>query len=361
MNIIFWGTGNEAEHILNLDILEELPNKIHILGFADNDKTKWGRNFYKKLIFSPNQINEMNFDFIIILSAKYYSEIYDMLIYWFHIDPSKIKDRYYFLKLILMEKYKYTTDKEILDILKYLENNELSVFNQYIEIGQEINEVFWDKIENMPYIIFEDKRIYFPYDYKFEEIEGKKVLIDFISEQQQTSPHLYIKDDVKIDAGDIIADVGVCEGNFAIRYAEKASKIYLFECEQSWQRPLEMTFKKFKNKVVFCNCFVGRNNTDKCISLDTIIDGRLDFLKMDIEGAEIDALLGARKVLMNNNVKCSICSYHKMNDEAAISDLLNSYGYSTTHSNGYMCFLHDKDIWKCPEFRRGIVYGIKKN
>lgn len=360
LNVIFWGTGNEAKHILNLTLLEEMSNKICILGFVDNDKAKWGKTFCGKTIFSPNQINEMFFDIIIIISTKYYKEIYDMLIYWLHIEPYKIKDKYYLLKLMLIEKYKNTTDKEIIDTLKFLESNELSVFNQYIENGKEINEVYWDNMENMPYIIFEEKKVYFPYDYKFSEIEGKKVLIDFRSEQQQTSPHLYINNEVKIDAGDIVADVGVCEGNFAIQYVEKVSKLYLFECEQRWLRPLEKTFEKFKHKVVLCNRFVGRSNVDKYISLDTIIDGRLDFLKMDIEGAEIEALIGARLTLMNNNVKCSICSYHKMNDEMAISDLLNSYGYRTFHSDGYMCFFYDQDIWQCPEFRRGIVYGVKQ-
>lgn len=316
-------------------------------------------------IFSPSQVNQMDFDNIIILSEMYYQEIYDILVDWFHIDSAKIHKRTYWLKLLLMDKYKDTDDKEIQDILRYLEQNELSVFNQYVETGKEIREVYWDNIENMPYVMFEDKRMYYPYDYEFMTVDGKKVLIDLLSEQQPTSPHLYIKDDIKVDIGDVIADAGVCEGNFALKYVEKASKIYLFECDPKWIKSLEKTFEKFKDKIEIHRDFLGRghmvrvNGRDRETSLDSVIDGRLDFLKMDIEGAEVDALIGARKTLINNNVKCAICSYHRMCDELAISDLLKAYGYKTTYSDGYMVLPWDVDIWNNPEFRRGIVYGRK--
>ena len=53
---------------------------------------------------------------------------------------------------------------------------------------------------------------------------------------------------------------------------------------------------------------------------------------MDVEGAEVEALLGGREMFLNNEIKCSICSYHKSGDEAAIKDILNSYGYRTNTS-----------------------------
>ena len=180
-----------------------------------------------------------------------------------------------------------------------------------------------------------------------------------MAEQQPASPHLYTKEDIKVDVGDVIADVGVGEGNFALRYVERASKVYLFECESNWIKPLEKTFEKFKEKVVINNHFVGRGAVGKYTSIDTSIKGRLDFLKMDIEGAEVEALIGARYTLVNNNVKCAICSYHRMNDELAISDLLRAYGYETSHSDGYMFFWYDSDMTEWPELRRGVVYGIK--
>lgn len=360
MKLIFWGAGNVATQMLELNILSRLPDDVQILGFADIDKLKWGKTIGEYIIFSPYQIKEMEYDSIVIVPTHRYKEIYEMLVYWFGFEPSKVKEMLFLLKLLLIGKYHDSNDEEIKEILNYWQKNELTIFNQYIEVGKELHEVFWDNIENMPYILFEDKRMYYPIDFVFDEIEGRKVVLDLMSEQQPTSPHLYIKDDIKVDEGDVIADVGVCEGNFALKYVERASKVYLFECESKWVKPLEKTFEKFRDKVELHNCFVGRYDKYKAASLDSVIKGRLDFLKMDIEGAEVDALIGGRQTLINNNVKCSICSYHRVKDETAISDLLKAYGYKTSHSNGYMVFWYDSDIWSCPELRRGIVYGIKQ-
>ncbi len=80
---------------------------------------------------------------------------------------------------------------------------------------------------------------------------------------------------------------------------------------------------------------------------------------MDVEGAEVEALLGGREMFLNNEIKCSICSYHKSGDEAAIKDILNSYGYRTNTSEGYMLFHFEKNIFSTLDFRRGIVYARK--
>jgi FkbM family methyltransferase len=72
------------------------------------------------------------------------------------------------------------------------------------------------------------------------------------------------------------------------------------------------------------------------VSLDNEIErldiDRLDFLKMDIEGSEIEAVKGARDVLTNNDVKVAIASYHEVEGCKtcfALEELLTSLGYRT--------------------------------
>lgn len=357
MKIFMFGTGNTAESILNR--IPEIPKNIEIIGFVDNDSDKWGGNFWGKPIYSPQRMREVEFEKVIIMSDIYLDIIKESLIYWYDVDPKKIKNKRYLLKEILLEKYKDSEDVEIQEIVKYWNANEISVYNQFVKKGVERHEVQWDCIENMPYIIYEDKRMYFPFDYEFVEYNGKKVVVDLTADQQVMSPHRYIKDNVEIKSGDIIVDAGVQEGNFSLKYIEKVSKAYLFECDKRWIRPLQKTFEKFRDKVNLCFGVLGQFHGGNYVNLDNTIDGEVNFLKMDIEGAEIGALLGGRNVLLNNQMQCAICSYHKSGDEKAIKDILGYYGYETETSNGYMAFYYDENIYSTLDLRRGIVYGEK--
>ncbi|MCI9141230.1 MAG: FkbM family methyltransferase [Lachnospiraceae bacterium] len=358
MRIFLFGTGAVANDILMR--IDKIPTDIEILGFIDNDSQKWGKIFWGKTVYAPNKLLDTEFDQIIVMSDIFFNMIKKDLIYWYGIDCGKIKDQKYLLKLLLTEKYKRTKDVEIQAILKYWDENEISVYNQYVQEEIEMHTVYLDRVENLPYILFEDKRMYFPYNYKFQEYNGRKVVTDITAEQQWSSPHLYIRGDIKIERGDVIADAGVQEGNFALRYIEKVSKAYLFECNKVWIKPLQKTFEKFKDKVILNNSFLGQFHGGMYSNLDTVIKGKLDFLKMDIEGAEVEALLGGKRVLLNNNVKCAICSYHKSEQQTAIEAILRYYGYETCVSDGYMVFYKDKNIYTSLDFRRGIVYAKKK-
>ena len=66
--------------------------------------------------------------------------------------------------------------------------------------------------------------------------------------------------------------------------------------------------------------------TIPCMPLDDAIAGNpCTFIKMDIEGAEIPALAGAKATILANQPKLAICIYHKPKDLWEIPLLLHDW------------------------------------
>ena len=277
----------------------------------------------------------------------------------------QFKNIYWLLQQTMIKKYEDLNDPVIQGTIKWWKTHEISVFNQHIKADDTFDKVYIDEICNLPYINFETvggefRKMYFPNEYIFYNQDNEKFVPNILREQQPTSPHLYIKGKHKVNPGDIVIDAGVCEGNFALRYVDICSKMYLFEPEEMWREPLYQTFKDYGDKVEIIPKFVSDTTGGGNISIDDALPdlkGENIFLKMDIEGAEPKALRGAKKILTNNKVKASVCTYHNADDLIKVKGIFQNYGYKTSTSAGYMVFIYDPDIFKTADFRKGIVYA----
>lgn len=358
MDAVIWGAGEICSRILKQKVLY---CDYTIKAIIDNDKSKWGDKLLGYDIIAPNDLARISPNAVIVCS-KYYEDIKEQIN-----DLLKSKDLsvipYHDLEesliTIIVEKYKDSKDNEINKILDRYRNKGFSVYGSY-EYEHERYYVYRDS-DMMPYILFEGKRMYYPRNRRFFADDNGEYIEDLLIEQGEGSPHLYIREDKGIvpPKGGVLVDAGVCEGNFALRYVDDVGKVYLVESNPEWIEPLERSFRPYKNKVTICNKFLSDMDSSTTVSLDSLVDGYADFLKMDIEGYELNALKGAKKTLGSNCI-CSICSYHKYRDEEKIRSVLERYGYTTSVSEGYMFFSYDEDIIKTMDFRRGIVYGIKK-
>lgn len=357
---LIWGIGKRAKNNLKWMSLAGLSEDVEIVGFVDNAANTKKDVFHNKTVYAPADICKLDWDFIDIWVAngRAHEEIRTQ-INAMGISGKKIISVFEPFIQKILDKYLPTSDVEIESFLNIMCQKNMPCFFAYTPVwNEDLREAVFDEKKGLYYVLFEEKRMYFNKNYKFIIKNGKRYVSNLWQEQDPNSPHLYEENEVTVEKGDVLVDAGACEGNFSLHNIDKVSKLYLIECDLDWMEALKATFEPYIDKVVFCNKFLSDRDTNKTITLNSLIKEPVNFIKMDIEGEEINALKGADRVFAGSaNIKCSICSYHRHGDEEKIKNILQGYGLKTSTSKGYMLYLCDDDIWKNPELRHGIVRG----
>jgi len=211
-------------------------------------------------------------------------------------------------------------------------------------------------------ISFEDN--YFKIDF------GKGLILRFYNNPFYDLQHPlkgYLKN-YSIKRGDYIVDAGSFIGTFAIYSAKivgEGGKVFAFEPDRFnyekllknielndlkniitinkglWNKNevLEFDYREDEGSMVV-RCMDGRIKGKivnyEFVKLDDEIMrleiNKIDFIKMDIEGAELEALEGCREALEKNNVNLAIASYHVRNNKKTCEEaenILNNMGYSS--------------------------------
>lgn len=157
-------------------------------------------------------------------------------------------------------------------------------------------------------------------------------------------------------------DGGCCNGDTAIRFARLCenhfSKVFAFEpdaknyvsCQNNmaihnlqnveliqaglWKETTTLRFHALGSGVSYLSA--DGEVSVPVVQLDEIIkDEPVAFIKLDVEGAEMDALKGAGNTIRRDRPLCAICIYHKPGDMLAIAhylkQLVPDYRFAIRH------------------------------
>lgn len=250
---------------------------------------------------------------------------------------------------------------EEIAIINFLKKSSLKIFPYAFpkKYKSKTLQVYLDKTKQLHYIYQGKKKLYFKRSWT--RIDIKNNYNNLLIEQDEESPHRYLTDEFNVKPGGVVIDVGSAEGIFALSVVEEAGKIYLFETDSEWIEALLATFAPWSYKVQIVNKFVSNLDDGNNITLNSFFEEnqQIDFIKIDVDGAEFKLLKGASKILnIKSALRIAICTYHKQNDEQLFTKILKDAGFEVSPSKGYMIFIHDTDF-KPPFLRRGILRAEK--
>lgn len=193
-------------------------------------------------------------------------------------------------------------------------------------------------------VMSNEKNFQWLYD-KLEDEKSRETFLSYLSqrisgdygyaEDIYDPDHYFAKDVVKLE-NEVFVDCGAFTGDTIQDLFSKTSplKVYAFEPDENNYRTLK---DNFEGKQVLCLkmgafskkatlSFAGGNaDASKIVddgdiqievdTIDNVLQGdQATFIKMDIEGAELEALKGAEKTIRQFHPKLAISAYHKFED-----------------------------------------------
>ena len=254
-------------------------------------------------------------------------------------------------------------NEEQQEVFEYLKDNPLDTFPYEFIKNYNHNDIIIEKDEdkNLLYTYWEGKKLFYKNGQRIEK--ARKYFNGLLLEQDLKSPHRYLEGDFDIHPNDVLVDVGAAEGNFSLSVIEKVKHVYLFEVEKEWIAALEATFEPWKNKVTIVQKYVSDTDSESTVTLDTYfgVNGVVNFIKADVEGAEGEVIRGASNLIQNQkNLRVAVCTYHRQEDAEVLDSQLKTNGFTNSFSDKYMIFYYGKiNVVKPPYLRKAILRGIK--
>jgi FkbM family methyltransferase len=306
--IIFGASSGGAKTKEYLDKLGK-----NVVYFVDNDINKKGTKFLGKTVKHPSEI--VMFENKVLIASEWWREIKKQL----EVDFGLIFHLDFFISPVVFCHNDMRLENTQSNFLLKLNND----FDNYLKVFDLLDD---ETSKILYYRVLKCRVFYDPINILFPPMP-------------KVSYKQYFHSKVKPENGDCIVDAGAYIGDTIqeiIKENIAYKKIYAFEPdEQNYVKLIENT-KIYQNieahkyglwdktdKLYFSGGFGGSslithdttqaNQIIDTISLDEFFKDKEKptLIKMDIEGAELNALLGSKEIICNYKPKLQICLYHK--------------------------------------------------
>ncbi len=160
----------------------------------------------------------------------------------------------------------------------------------------------------------------------------------------------YDLDILKCDENECLVDLGAYNGDSALSFIHNFGvykRIYCYEMTDASMKEMKKRLEGFEN-IVYRQTAVGNRNGSvhiadftgdsssnavsaqggseiAMVKLDDDITEPVTFIKMDIEGSEIEAMKGAQRHIREDKPKLAVCSYHNNHHIYEIPKLMKEY------------------------------------
>ncbi|PIR13736.1 hypothetical protein COV49_01150 [Candidatus Falkowbacteria bacterium CG11_big_fil_rev_8_21_14_0_20_39_10] len=334
--VILFGAGQMADSFIEICN----KNKIEIVGIIDNDEGKHNRRKNNYIIRGPDALSGYEKDIQIIITSINCEEILSQL--------SKMG-----FKKSWSHEYMSTVFPHIfhnpywLNSIESILNSKSKILNCFALLGDDVSKKIYYSL--LVYRLTLHK----------EALKRMKSSV----EEEYFDPLI-----VGLGTNDVYVDGGAYTGDtikkFVNRTHNKFKTIYAFEPDTNLFNKIVNNISIFKDRrIKVIKCGLGSKNGSvsftndgtlgsrisqdgtirvKIVSLDKFLDEIPTIIKFDIEGAELEAIEGAKNLITNHKPMITLSAYHKTEDLWEIPLLLKKlrpdYMYILRH---YGDFLYD--------------------
>lgn len=268
--------------------------------------------------------------------------------------------------------YAFSESKGFLPVISegFSENIVTFVFSNFKRLQNVYNDL-QDEVSKKTYLGVLISRLTFCPKHLLDITENKKSqyfdIIDFTGKKEL-----------------IFLDGGAYEGetsyDFVLKY-NNLTKIYMFEPNKNSLIQAKKNLKRIINvDLYYYNKGLSNTNTKRCfadegpastinfqnhsslrtndfteeieiIKIDDLNISKIDFIKLDIEGEELNALKGAEKTILKNKPELAICIYHRNSDYFTVQEYINSLKLD------YKFYIRHYDIYSTHET---VLYCTQK-